>query len=290
LRKRQAGAAGAFDIVEQSRGDAVDLSTGCHWLFLDQSEDGIEIALTLGSHHWGSAESRRCREGDMKLQVFEGDPGTWPVFGKASRESLPRLIRSRRYWWIKRTSDIAFSLLALPAIGILAIALLLLNPFFNPGPVFYRQARMGRHGTPFLMWKFRTMIPCSMGLVRAHHEPVEEDRITRLGRFLRKYRLDELPNVFNVLRGEMSVVGPRPDAFEHAVELIDTVPRYRDRFRVLPGITGIAQVRLGYADTTDIVRRKARYDAFYVRKARVQTDLHVLARTVGVMLTGFGAK
>jgi len=226
----------------------------------------------------------------MRIDVFDSDAGAIPIFGAAAPDSLPQLNRTRRYWRVKRASDIGFAVAALPVIGLLAVLLALVNPLCNPGPVFFRQTRMGRYGAPFLMWKFRTMAPCVQGSLRAHDAPVEEHRIPPLGRFLRTFRLDELPNFFNVLRGEMSLVGPRPDAFDHALELVDTVPRYRERFRVLPGITGISQVQLGYANTLEIVRRKARYDAFYVRKARIRTDLYIIGRTVRVVLSGFGAK
>jgi lipopolysaccharide/colanic/teichoic acid biosynthesis glycosyltransferase len=201
--------------------------------------------------------------------------------------SAPR--PSRRFTIFKKTVDVGFSILALPIIGTTAFVLLCVNPALNPGPVFFRQQRMGLHGQPFLVWKFRTMTPCPVGL-RAHDAPVEEDRITPLGAVLRRYRIDELPNVLNVLRGEMSLVGPRPDAWDHAIVFGETIPRYRERFRVRPGITGIAQVRLGYAETPNFVKRKARYDQLYVRNARSRTDLYILWQTVRVVMTGFGAK
>jgi lipopolysaccharide/colanic/teichoic acid biosynthesis glycosyltransferase len=196
---------------------------------------------------------------------------------------------SLRFRAFKKSVDLGLAALALPMIGTTALVLVCVNPVLNPGPVFFRQSRMGLHGEPFLVWKFRTMTPCSVGL-RAHDAPFDSHRVTPLGAVMRRYRIDELPNFLNVLRGEMSVVGPRPDAFEHAVVYQEKVPHYRERFRVKPGITGIAQVRLGYAETTDIVKRKARYDQLYVRKARSRTDLYILGQTLRVVLNGFGAK
>lgn len=170
-----------------------------------------------------------------------------------------------------------------------ALVLLIVNPFFNPGPLFFRQERMGMGGRRFSMWKFRTML-CAPSNVRAHDAPLEEDRITTLGRYLRKCRIDELPNIFNVLAGEMSLVGPRPDAYSHASEYLRSVPHYHYPMRVRPGITGLAQVRGGYADTERAIQRKARFDRFYVERSCGRMDLYIIWRTIYVMLTGFGAR
>ena len=185
--------------------------------------------------------------------------------------------------------DKSGALMALPIVLLLSFILLILNPFLNPGPLFFRQDRMGMGGRKFSMWKFRTMAVSPVS-ARAHDAPLEEDRITPFGKFLRKYRIDELPNFFNVLIGDMSLVGPRPDAWDHSRHYASDVSYYCDRFRVRPGITGLAQVSLGYADTQNVVRRKARLDRFYVRKSRIRLDLLILKRTFFVVLTGFGGK
>jgi lipopolysaccharide/colanic/teichoic acid biosynthesis glycosyltransferase len=223
----------------------------------------------------------------MKYEVIDGQAVPWPR--EEFVTSLAATAGSQRFRIFKKTVDLSLALLALPLVGTTALVLACANPALNPGPVFFRQTRMGLHGKPFRVWKFRTMTSCPIGL-RAHDAPLEEHRIPPLGAVLRRYRIDELPNFLNVLRGEMSVVGPRPDAYEHAVVFGATIPRYRERFRVRPGITGVAQVRLGYVETPDFVRRKARYDQLYVRTARSRTDLYILWRTVRVVLTGFGAK
>jgi lipopolysaccharide/colanic/teichoic acid biosynthesis glycosyltransferase len=224
----------------------------------------------------------------MKFEEIDSRAAPWPNEEiEASRQDTRR--RWSRYRIFKKTLDVGSAVLALPVIGTMALVLVCANPVLNPGPVVFRQTRMGLHGQPFLIWKFRTMTPCAVGL-RAHDAPVEAHRITPLGDLLRRYRIDELPNFVNVLRGEMSLVGPRPDAYEHALVFGETIPRYRERFRVRPGITGIAQVRLGYVETPDFVKRKARYDQLYVRKARSRTDLYILWQTVRVVMTGFGAK
>ena len=185
--------------------------------------------------------------------------------------------------------DKTCSLLAIPLVFLISIFLLIVNPFLNPGPLFFRQDRMGMGGQRFSMWKFRTMA-VSHRAVRDHDAPLEEERITPFGKLLRKLRIDEVPNFFNVLIGDMSLVGPRPDAWEHSRHYALSVCYYPDRFRVRPGITGLAQVSIGYADTESTIRRKARLDRFYVRKSSVRLDLLILARTCAVILTGFGAK
>lgn len=190
---------------------------------------------------------------------------------------------------LKRATDIVFALAALFPLAVVSLVLLLLNPIFNPGPLFFRQWRMGQGGRAFLMIKFRTMRADATKL-RAHDAPLEQDRITPLGAVLRTYRIDELPNFFNVMRGEMSVIGPRPDAVDHACIYAQLVPLYRYRFLRKPGITGLAQVRSGYADSVRAVCRKARYDEFYARRASLGLDLFIVWRTVAVVVSGFGAK
>jgi lipopolysaccharide/colanic/teichoic acid biosynthesis glycosyltransferase len=193
------------------------------------------------------------------------------------------------YVFFKRLLDIGFSLLALPLILITAAVLLVLNPVFNPGPVIFRQERMGLGGQKIKLWKFRSMTGCS-GELRRCDDPLETHRITHLGRVLRRSRLDELPNFLNVLAGDMTTVGPRPDAWNHARIHIMEIPHYRGRFRVRPGITGLAQVRGGYADTSRAIERKARFDRIYIDQSGMRLDLYIIARTFWVLATGFGAR
>ena len=202
---------------------------------------------------------------------------------------MPMARWTLQYKLFKRFCDIAFGTVAIPAILIVAAALLVLNPILNRGPLFFRQERIGLWGQPFMIWKFRTMTHSEV-VSRAHDAPLELERITRLGRFLRLTRIDELPNFLNVLAGDMALVGPRPDAANHAAHYARTVPFYRDRFRVRPGITGLAQVRNGYAESADAVRRKARLDRYYVNRSSGRVDLYIILATLGVMLFGTGAK
>jgi lipopolysaccharide/colanic/teichoic acid biosynthesis glycosyltransferase len=189
----------------------------------------------------------------------------------------------------KRLFDIYLAIVALPILAVVSVALLVLNPFFNRGPVFFRQDRMGHCGVPFRVWKFRTMTECDVS-DRGHDDGVEVHRITPLGQLLRRTRLDELPNFINVLRGEMSVIGPRPDMIDHAIAYARTVPRYGDRFRVKPGITGLAQIRHGYVESVDGVLRKARNDHIYIERASLGMELMIVVQTIRVMINGFGAR
>ena len=185
--------------------------------------------------------------------------------------------------------DKAIVLVLSPLVLLTGLILLVLNPFLNPGPLLFAQHRMGMGGKRFTMWKFRTMSE-SPGGHRAHDAALEEHRIKAFGCVLRKFRIDELPNLFNVFLGEMSLVGPRPDIWDHSAHYLHNVSHYADRFRVRPGVTGLAQVRGGYADSTRAVERKARYDAFYVRKSRIRLDLYILWLTLAVVLTGSGGR
>jgi lipopolysaccharide/colanic/teichoic acid biosynthesis glycosyltransferase len=182
------------------------------------------------------------------------------------------------YALTKRLFDVGFSALVLtPCLLVVAACLLVLNPVLNPGPLFYRPLRMGRGCDPFRLYKFRTMAP---GPPRGPDEPVENDRATRLGAFLRRARFDELPQILNVFRGEMSLIGPRPDDLPHARAFVSDIPGYRQRHAVRPGISGLAQVELGYQHGRDGACRKAALDLHYIRHASVALDTRIFWRTL----------
>ena len=184
----------------------------------------------------------------------------------------------------KRLFDFGFSLLILlPLLGLVAMALVVLNPHLNPGPLFYRPRRMGRGCVPFRLYKFRTMGPVLAHSARGPDDPVETDRVTPLGAFLRRARFDELPQAINVLRGEMSLIGPRPDDLPHARSFLLDIPGYRQRYAVRPGISGLAQVELGYVHGRAGTRRKTEIDLAYIRHARVGLDLRVFWRTLRIV-------
>lgn len=183
------------------------------------------------------------------------------------------------FWTTKRFLDIVISLLALPLVTVISILLLLFNPFFNRGPLMYRQERMGLDLKPFVAIKFRTMVPSDQ-VTRKANDPVERERITPLGGLLRRTRVDELPQFINILTGDMALIGPRPDFMEHAEEYLTLIPEYRERHSVRPGLTGLSQVTLGYVQGVEETRFKAQTDLAYIEKANLLMDLKILWLTV----------
>lgn len=188
--------------------------------------------------------------------------------------------------FLKPAFDVVISLCLLPVLAIVALALLVLNPFFNKGPLMFMQTRMGRDCSAFTAIKFRTMVPAAR-ITRTADDPLEQHRITQLGQILRKTRLDELPQIINVLRGEMSLIGPRPDFFHHARKYMRTVPGYRRRHSVRPGISGLAQTDLGYVSSIEGTRLKVKLDLHYVDNLNPRLDAYVFWRT---LMTVFGRK
>jgi len=179
------------------------------------------------------------------------------------------------------------SLILLPLLVVISLVVAVLNPFFNQGPLLFLQTRMGRGCHPFTAVKFRTMRKVAK-IERGPNDPLETNRITRFGRFMRESRIDELPQILNILKGEMSLIGPRPDYYEHAVTYVRTIPRYAQRHQIRPGISGLAQTRLGYIEGTDATRHKVTCDLIYIRKAGFRMELSVFVSTVLIVLNRGG--
>ena len=218
---------------------------------------------------------------------FQSEHLLVPAARAAATMASPRTPPQPGWTLAKRLCDIGFALALLPVLLLLVPVLALANRRRNPGPLFFLQTRMGRHCRPFTLVKFRTMVPAG-ATVRGFDDPLEVDRITPLGAWLRKTRIDELPQILNILRGEMSVIGPRPDIWEHATVYCRIVPGYRERHQVRPGITGLAQTRIGYADGLNATRRKAFADNIYIRNMGFGLELLILRQTVRTVLSGFG--
>ena len=192
------------------------------------------------------------------------------------------------YFLVKRFVDVAVSLLLLPVLFVSAIVLLFVNPRRNKGPLFFVQTRMGQDCEPFQAIKFRSMTVADE-IARGVNDPLETDRITPLGNWLRRTRIDELPQVLNVLKGDMSLIGPRPDYFEHAKVLVDTIPGYRERHNVIPGISGYAQTEVGYADSSELIRDKVKADAHYIENRSVALEAWIFWRTILTVVSRKGA-
>jgi exopolysaccharide biosynthesis polyprenyl glycosylphosphotransferase len=190
----------------------------------------------------------------------------------------------RLFHLMKRGTDALFGIIGLAAMALIAPFVAAANALFCPGPLFYRQARVGRAGRPFTVTKFRTMRPDAENGTGAVWSVECDPRITSVGRFLRKTRLDELPQLLNVVRGEMSLIGPRPERPEFVQDLAAQIPFYRARHAVRPGLTGWAQVRYGYGGSVEDAHVKLEYDLYYVRHAGFYLDALILLKTIAVVL------
>jgi lipopolysaccharide/colanic/teichoic acid biosynthesis glycosyltransferase len=176
-------------------------------------------------------------------------------------------------------ADVAFAMVGLVPLLVLLPFVLVGNLVGNRGPLFYRQERVGKNGTTFRILKFRTMRPD--GHTLANEWTSEDDpRITPFGHLMRRTHLDEVPQVFNVLRGDLSLVGPRPEQPRYVQELAGKIPFYDLRHRVRPGLTGWAQVKYGYAGTEGDALQKLQYEFFYLRHQNLTLDARVLGRTI----------
>lgn len=189
----------------------------------------------------------------------------------------------------KRVLDVLCVLVAAPFLA-LAGAVVAAVVYLDSGrPVIFRQERVGKDGRPFTMLKFRTMGRDAEARGAAFASE-GDPRVTRVGGFLRRFRLDELPQFWNVLVGDMSIIGPRPEQVGFSQQFEEDIPLYRLRYNVRPGITGWAQVFSGYAEGTDETIEKLRYDFYYVKHLSPEIDAEIVIRTFRTLLTGFGAR
>lgn len=216
-----------------------------------------------------------------RVHIDEVDP-RWFVFSSGFDNGARKLI-------IKRCFDVAITLVLLfvmlPVMALFALAIIL----ENKGPLFYRQDRVGLHGRVFRIFKFRTMIPASAGAV-PQWTANQDKRITALGSIMRKFRFDELPQLINVLRGDMSLIGPRPEQPYFCELLAKEIPFYHQRHSILPGLTGWAQVRYMYGASIEESKRKLEFDLFYVKNLSIWLDLAIAFETLKVVLIGQGSK
>ena len=191
------------------------------------------------------------------------------------------------FWINKRIFDIILCLLLLPVLLITAIILLAFNRFLNPGRLIFIQKRMGKNCELFFAIKFRTMTDIKE-ITRKYDDPIETNRITPLGKFLRKMRIDELPQILNVLKGEMSLIGPRPDYYVHALEYLKNIEGYRERHAIRPGITGLSQIRLGYVENLEATLKKTSIDNYYIENLGYIIELKIILNTILIIIRGLG--
>jgi len=218
--------------------------------------------------------------------VLETMTGLTPLSGLTPNE-FGALLPSRQYLVIRRAIELALTILALPLLLPMLGAVALMIRTTSPGPVLFMQQRVGRRGRVFRMVKFRTM---HHGADGPSFTTEGDPRVTRIGRFLRRSRLDELPQLFNILRGDMSWVGPRPEAFALDQQYVRDIPHFALRGIVRPGVTGWAQINQGYAHKANEMRSKLEYDLYYLKHCSLWLDLVIVLRTFAVVIGGTGAR
>ncbi len=210
-------------------------------------------------------------------------PPSWLIFSDGFR-------RYRITVWSKRAADICLASLGIVVSLPLQLGIGILVRITSPGPVLYKQSRVGQKEKTFQVIKFRTMRRDAEEQRGAVWAEERDPRITAAGGLLRKLRLDELPQFWNVLKGEMSFVGPRPERPEFVGQLKKRLPYYGERHTVKPGITGWAQVNYGYGASEEDALRKLEYDLFYIKNLSLVLDLYIVLKTIKIVLVGHGAR
>jgi len=280
-------------------GNLRDITTirGANWLQLrSQKDDLSQIEGVVVDLHANLAETwerfvAKCILAGIPVydvkNVLESLTGRVDV-EHLSENSFGSVLPSNLYLRMKRAIDLVLALLLLPFLGPVILAAAVLIKLDSPGPVFFLQERMGFRARVFTMYKLRTMrtnMPDGQRFTEA-----DDPRITRIGHFLRRYRIDELPQILNILKGDMSWLGPRPEAVELADWYSTEIPFYIYRHAVRPGISGWAQVNQGNVAKVDAATVKLQYDFYYIKNFSPVLDLLILIRTVGTILTGFGSR
>jgi exopolysaccharide biosynthesis polyprenyl glycosylphosphotransferase len=262
---------------------------------LVKTEDISEVilAITHDMHHELFRALMDCQEQGAQITpmplLYEEITGKVPVehIGDNWPVALPLDPPSARGFFplFKRAVDLSITAVGLAVLVILLPLVSLALYIDSPGPIFYTQKRVGKGGNAFRLIKFRSMIPNAEKAGVAVWAKEGDPRITRVGRILRLARLDELPQFINVLKGEMSIVGPRPERPEFVVELEKQIPFYRVRHSVKPGMAGWGLVKHGYTDSIEDALEKVQYDLYYIKHQSIYLDLLILAKTIGAMIS-----
>ncbi|HIF9339284.1 TPA: exopolysaccharide biosynthesis polyprenyl glycosylphosphotransferase [Photobacterium damselae] len=228
------------------------------------------------------------------ISVFHADSIKEMLEGKVqthhlSENAIGTLLPNPLYMAFKRIWESLIIILSFPVtLPIMAITALLIK-LENPGPAMFIQERVGQGGKVFRIYKFRSMTAKAAD-AEDKFATQEQARVTKVGKVIRKVRIDELPQFFNVLKGDMSLIGPRPEQDSFVKQFEQEIPFYGYRHMVKPGITGWAQVVQGYTDDTESTTEKLAYDLYYIKNLSFWLDVNIVFKTIRTMLTGFGAK
>ncbi|ATY34280.1 sugar transferase [Sphingomonas psychrotolerans] len=293
-----------FYVVPAGNVETLLANEGVDWVIMRTPEVPAErfapIVADLHHDHDGEWERTLAEAAVRGHPVYHTKLLGESLTGKSSIDHLSEnsfgsLVPNLAYRKVKRVADVVGCIVAIPILIPVLLGIALIIRLDSAGPVLFLQERMGYRGQPFRMFKFRTMRP---------RPPIEDeedaradamtrtddDRVTQVGRFLRRSRLDELPQVWNVLRGEMSWIGPRPEAVSLSQWYDGELPFYLYRHIVRPGITGWAQVNLGHVTSLEDVNDKLKYDFYYIKNLSAGLDILIVLRTVQTILSGFGSK
>ncbi|RYF11887.1 MAG: exopolysaccharide biosynthesis polyprenyl glycosylphosphotransferase [Oxalobacteraceae bacterium] len=296
-----------FYVVPFGRYDAVFRSPNAEWVIMSEpripDDPTAIIVADLRYDHEQAWEQMLAHAAVAGYPVYHIKQLRESLTGQVSIEhisenSFGSLLPNLAYRKVKRFIDIVTAIILTPFFILPFLIVALLIKIDSPGPVFFRQERMGYRGRPFRIFKFRTMrVQSDMERQSGEHGErgaavtgENDPRITRLGRFFRRTRIDELPQILNIIVGEMSWIGPRPEAVALSQWYEEEIPFYFYRHIVRPGITGWAQVNQGHVADIQAVSTKLGYDFYYIQNFSAWLDVLITLRTVSTMLSGFGAR
>lgn len=255
----------------------------------------LALVLALRAEIVGGAKqtlSQRRQSGRVGQMLFRSRDGERDDLSRIDTDALEKGVgrmNSLGGSLLKRCIDVSVSIAMLVLLAPLLLVTALAIKFDSRGPVLYKQARVGKNGSVFNVYKFRSMY-ADAERDGPQYAQVRDSRITRVGHIIRHFRIDEIPQTLNVLRGDMSFVGPRPERPEFVATLEQEIPHYQARHLVKPGITGWAQVRYEYAASVEGAREKLRYDLYYLRNYSIWLDIAIVMMTVRVAIFGLGSR
>ncbi|HZX87796.1 MAG TPA: sugar transferase [Reyranella sp.] len=285
-----------YAVMPHSSIAAMPVLATCRWLDFDDVQNrGMRVDAIVADLSADLGEGRLAALADAAIAgvpvldrryIVETMTGRTPLGGLTPNE-FGALLPSRQYLVVRRVIELCLTALMLPVLLPVLLLVAAIVRLDSPGPVFFVQTRIGRRGQPFRMIKFRTMFHGAGG---PSFTSTVDPRVTRVGGFLRQCRLDELAQLFNILRGDMSWVGPRPEAASLERGYVRDIEHFALRGIVRPGVTGWAQINQGYAHAPDEMRSKLEYDLYYLKHCSLWLDLVIVLRTFAVVFRGTGAR